>query len=91
MSLARKLEIREKYADMAASPPAPPSDQQQGILLVSSPRLALLAPPPAVTATTATVTVEGRPVRRLSMSKMEEHRRLGLCFNCNEKFGRGHN
>jgi hypothetical protein len=22
---------------------------------------------------------------------MEEHRRLGLCFNCNEKFGRGHN
>ena len=22
---------------------------------------------------------------------MEERRRLGLCFNCNEKFGRGHN
>jgi hypothetical protein len=22
---------------------------------------------------------------------MEEQRRLGLCFNCNEKFGRDHN
>jgi hypothetical protein len=22
---------------------------------------------------------------------MEERRRLGLCFNCNERFGRGHN
>ena len=22
---------------------------------------------------------------------MEERRRLGLCFNCNEKFGQGHN
>ena len=22
---------------------------------------------------------------------MEECHRLGLCFNCNEKFGRGHN
>ena len=30
-------------------------------------------------------------MKRLSQSKMEERRRLGLCFNCNEKFGRGHN
>jgi hypothetical protein len=22
---------------------------------------------------------------------MDEHRRLGLCFNCDEKFARGHN
>jgi hypothetical protein len=25
------------------------------------------------------------------MTEMEERRQLGLCFNCNEKFGRGHN
>jgi hypothetical protein len=25
------------------------------------------------------------------MSKMEERRQLGLCFNCNEKFGGGQN
>ena len=37
------------------------------------------------------VTVEGRQVKRLSQAEMEERRRLGLCFNCNEKFGRGHN
>ena len=35
--------------------------------------------------------MEGRQVRRLSQAEMEERRRLGLCFNCNEKFGRGHN
>ena len=30
-------------------------------------------------------------MKRLSQLEMEEERRLGLCFNCNEKFGRGHN
>jgi hypothetical protein len=90
MSLARKLELREQYA--AVAPPfAPPNNQQQGLLPAPPPCLALPAPPPAPTAAATTVTVEGRPVRRLSMSEMEERRRLGLCFNCNEKFGRGHN
>lgn len=36
-------------------------------------------------------TVEGRHVRQLSQTEMEERRRLGLCFNCNEKFRRDHN
>ena len=35
--------------------------------------------------------MEGRPVRRLTQAKQEERRRLGLCYNCDEKFGRGHN
>ena len=30
-------------------------------------------------------------MKSLSQAEMEESRRLGLCFNCNEKFGRGHN
>ena len=30
-------------------------------------------------------------MKRLSQAEMEERRRQGLCFNCNEKFGRGHN
>ena len=30
-------------------------------------------------------------MKHLSQAKMEERRHLGLCFNCNEKFGRGHN
>ena len=39
----------------------------------------------------ATVTVEGRPVKRLTQAEQEERRRLGLCYNCDEKFSRGHN
>jgi hypothetical protein len=35
--------------------------------------------------------VGGQPVKRLSRPEQEERRRLGLCFNCNEKYTRGHN
>lgn len=35
--------------------------------------------------------MDGRPVKHLFQAEIEERRRLGLCFNCNEKFGRGHN
>jgi hypothetical protein len=91
MSLARKLELRKHCAAAVAPPSASPRDQQQGLLAAPPPRLALPAPPPAAIAVATTVTVEGHPVRRLSMTEMEERRRLGLCFNCNEKFGRGHN
>jgi hypothetical protein len=35
--------------------------------------------------------VEGRPVKRLTQAEQEEHRRLSLCYNCDEKFGWGHN
>jgi len=39
----------------------------------------------------ATTVVAGRTVRRLSPSEVEERRRLDLCFNCNERYVRGHN
>jgi hypothetical protein len=35
--------------------------------------------------------VEGRPVKRLTQAEQDECRRLGLCYSCDEKFGRGHN
>jgi hypothetical protein len=35
--------------------------------------------------------MEGRPVKRLTQAEQEERRRLGLCYNCDEKYGRGHN
>jgi len=35
--------------------------------------------------------MEGRPINRLSTAEQEEHRRLGLCYNCDGKFVRGHN
>jgi hypothetical protein len=38
-----------------------------------------------------TATVEGRPIKRLNQAEQDERRRLGLCFNCDEKYSRGHN
>jgi hypothetical protein len=35
--------------------------------------------------------VEGTPIKRLSQEEQAERRRLGLCFNCNERYSRGHN
>ena len=36
--------------------------------------------------------MDGRPpVKRLSLPEQEERRRQGLCFNCNERYTRGHN
>ena len=66
-------------------------DHQRGLLPAPPPRLALPAPNTAPAPAPQLVTVEGRQVKRLSQAEMEERRRLGLCFNCNEKFGRGHN
>jgi hypothetical protein len=106
MSLARQLELREQYmtAPAAARPPArgllpapqpraalpPPPANQRGILPLPAPppRLALPAPlPPAAPA----APLQGRQVRRLSQAEMDERRRQGLCFNCDERFSKGHN
>jgi hypothetical protein len=84
MSLARQLELQEQYT---AVPPRPAG---RDLLPILAPRLALPAPP-VPRADTSTVTVEGRPVKRLTQAEQEEHRRLGLCYNYDEKFGRGHN
>lgn len=35
--------------------------------------------------------MEGRPVKRLTQAEQEERHRLSLCYNCDEKFVRGHN
>jgi hypothetical protein len=84
MSLARQLELRDQYTTV------PPRLAGCGLLPVPAPRLALPAPL-APKADTSTVTVEGRPVKRLTQAEQEERRRLGLCYNYDEKFGRGHN
>jgi hypothetical protein len=45
-------------------------------------QLALPAPPPRGAAGTS---------KRLSTEDQAERRRLGLCYNCNEPYSRGHN
>jgi hypothetical protein len=46
---------------------------------------------PAEKAAPPTVSVDGQPVKRMSRPEQEERHRLGLCFNCNEKYTQGHN
>jgi hypothetical protein len=85
MSLARQFELREQYtAPAARAPPRP-------LLPAPAARLALPAPPSAKAATPVTITVEGRPIKRLTQVEQEECCRLGLCYNCDDKFTRGHN
>jgi hypothetical protein len=79
MSLVCKLKLR----DQCAVPP--PRATHRALLPAPAPCLALSVPP------AATITVEGRPVKRLTQAKQEERRRLGLYYNCDAKFGRGHN
>lgn len=87
MSLGRKLELRDQCAATAA----PQHHNRCGLLPAPPQRLALPAPAPPTAPAQATVTVEGRTVNCLSQAEMEERCRLGLCFNCNDKFSRKHN
>jgi hypothetical protein len=85
MSLARQFKLREQYTALAARASSHP------LLPAPAVRLALPAPPGAKAATPATITVEGHPIKRLTQTEQEERRRLGLCYNCDDKFTRCHN
>ena len=83
MSLARQLELREQF-----TAPSTTVSRAGARPLLPAPRL--LLPAPATTSPPAAI--EGRPpIKRLTSAKQEERRRLGLCYNCDEKFSRGHN
>lgn len=95
MNLARTLEQQDKYyalparISVSASGPATFKPAARGLLPGAPQPLALPAPPSS--ATGAPAIIEGRHLRRLSQAEMESRKRLGLCFNCDEKFERGHN
>jgi len=82
MSLARQVELMEAERPVQPLPRAPP----RATLPAPPPLLALPAPPAAAQ--------QGRGAgnsRRLTPEEMADRRRQGLCFNCNEKYSRGHN
>lgn len=85
MSLARQFELREKYAAPVAR--AVPRPGLPPVLPALTPRLAL----PAPTQGSKLVTIEGRQIRRLSQAEQEDRCKKGLCYNCDEKYTRGHN
>lgn len=84
MSLARQFELMGQYT----ATPAPSKAPIRGVLPTPGAHPVL---PQTARAPVPTVSVEGRPVRRLNQTEQEERRRLGLCFNCDEKYSRGHN
>ena len=91
MNLARQVELMEHDRPAQHQPRlpqrgAPPPAAPKAALPAPAPLLALPAPPAAAQQGRG----EGNP-RRLTQEEMAERRCLGLCFNCNEKFTRGHN
>jgi len=85
MSLARQLELREQF-----TAPSTTVSRAGARPLLPAPAPRLLLPAPATTSPPAAI--EGRPpIKRLTSAEQEECRRLGLCYNCDEKFFRGHN
>ncbi|WVZ84441.1 hypothetical protein U9M48_031473 [Paspalum notatum var. saurae] len=86
MSLARQVELME----LDKGPPVPARAASRALLPAPAPRpLALPAPHPAGAA--AGVVPARDEGRRLSPEDMAKRCRQGLCFNCNEKYSRGHN
>jgi hypothetical protein len=89
MSLARAYERRELAIQAAKRPrrgilPTPPAPAPRSR---SPPQLGSSSSTPAP----PTVNVAGRTIKHLSPEEMDARRRDGLCFNCNEKYVRGHN
>jgi hypothetical protein len=92
MSLARQVELME--LDRAPTPahirPAArgvlPPPLKLAPMALPTPHIPLVLPAPPAGA--ALSHGEGR---RLSTEEMAERCRLGLCFNCNDKYSRGHN
>jgi hypothetical protein len=90
ISLARQVELMESDRPVQQptrpAPRGPPGPAHRAALPATAPLLALPAPPAAAQ--------QGRGEsnqRRLTPEEMAERRHQGLCFNCNEKFTRGHN
>lgn len=90
MSLARKNELCDQYVVAQSSAPTRPWGK--GLLQApkASPASAVPSAGPVPAPPSATITIKGRPVKKLSQIEMEERRHLGLCYNCNDKFSRGH-
>jgi hypothetical protein len=101
MSLARQLELVELDRLNQAAPraaarvflPAPvPRQAALAVAVLPVPTQPALPAPKAQLALPASPTREGgQATKRLSVEEQAERRRLGLCYNCNEPYLRGHN
>ncbi|WVZ54351.1 hypothetical protein U9M48_005159 [Paspalum notatum var. saurae] len=97
MNLARSYERREQVV-AASQPPSSRSFRRSNCILPTPSGPPLLPAPSqrpdassAASAPARSSTSTGRTVKRLSPDEMEDRRRQGLCFNCDEPYSRGHN
>jgi hypothetical protein len=86
MSLAQQVEMMG-----LAQQAQPPGRSVSRALLPTSGAQGTCPPLPAPLAGATTPPLERQPLKRLSQEEQAERRRLGLCFNCNEPYTRGHN
>lgn len=101
MSLARTFELVEldrlnqaapRAAPRAFVPPAAPRQAAPAVAVLPVPAQQALPVPRPQLALPAPPAREGGPAsKRLSTEEQAERRRLGLCYNCNEPYSRGHN
>ncbi|KAK3146343.1 hypothetical protein QOZ80_3BG0264910 [Eleusine coracana subsp. coracana] len=93
MSMARSIDRRNLAALAQGASRVP----LRGKGLLTTPALTAAAPgsstavPPPPGVQPSTVTVAGRSIRRLTPAEIDERRRKDQCFNCDEKWERGHN
>jgi hypothetical protein len=92
MSLARAYEELEGEETTPTPAPKPPARAALVSRAASSTQPALPAPPPRSEAPvkTSTTAAPQRQFKKLSPLEMADRRAKGLCFNCDEKFARGH-
>ncbi|XP_066323760.1 uncharacterized protein [Miscanthus floridulus] len=96
MSLARQVEMMEidrlQQAPAQPAPRAPqPAPAPRPALAAAPAPLALPAPVPRPALLAPLVRGGANPIKRLSAEEQADRRRLGLCYNCNEPYSRGHN
>lgn len=86
MSLARAYERRANALGMSRPPrPLGKTTQYIGSSSTTTPLPAIQAAP-----ATSTLPLAGKPFKRLTPAEMTERRKLGLCYNCDEQYVRGH-
>lgn len=86
MALARAYEKRNPTPLLALpAPPARPPRHNPGVPGSSSSAVAGTGPTPP-----ASTTPLPRPFKHLTPTEMAEHCKLGLCYNCDELYVRGH-
>ena len=90
MLLARAYERRSTTHSAISQTSTPCFQQRPALPSLSSSAANTATPVPMPATSTPAAAVPPRPLRRLSPAEMDERRKQGLCYNCDEPYVRGH-